>query len=512
MGEIPQYPHYDSESSESEKDSIDASFELIIGSLEFMCEKSFKYLPMMRDAVNEYKPVIDTFKKAQEKYSEFPKYLTVNCDLYEINSLLQEEFSKEYEASLNAFISSLDKIFPDNIVEVNVPKYCNLEKGYEIPNVKKFQHNNNLTPDYADSEYMKFVAETKEKVVDRAKEEDSYVLPENFEVSQFEYNPEFKDRKHLHKLLNSFLKRKDNNAMGGDGAKVFFDCKKDLPLAKNILNFVEKMKVPDVESLSREYVEFIAKENYPKVRSLAKSIAEEKMKSILEDELKILSEKLKTYEVAGEFAGKSLKKVAKEKKSNKSELEKDRQSIEVGLKAGDAVILDRETFPWLKEDSIVDVLHVEQSNGETVVAVVDARTEEAKKIEHKMAGYENAEKKQRILSVIMDKLIMAAKCVATSEDNSIGLPIGIEKKIKELYPFIIYAWKDQTHNAKRVYMSKVSVKDMPDGSESKESFQEAGVTELVLFLGACDKQRQKLLLPLFTGGDSQEAVRYGAGK
>ena len=512
MGEIPQYPHYDSESSESEKDSIDASFELIIGSLEFMCEKSFKYLPMMRDAVNEYKPVIDTFKKAQEKYSEFPKYLTVNCDLYEINSLLQEEFSKEYEASLNAFISSLDKIFPDNIVEVNVPKYCNLEKGYEIPNVKKFQYNNKLTSDYADSEYMKFVAETKEKVVDRAKEEDSYVLPENFEVSQFEYNPEFKDRKHLHKLLNSFLKRKDNNAMGGDGAKVFFDCKKDLPLAKNILNFVEKMKVPDVESLSREYVEFIAKENYPKVQALAGSMAEEKMKTILEDELKILSEKLKTYEVAGEFAGKSLKKVAKEKKSNKSELKKDRQSIEVGLKAGDAVILDRETFPWLKEDSIVDVLHVEQSNGETVVAVVDARTEEAKKIEHKMAGYENAEKKQRILSVIMDKLIMAAKCVATSEDNSIGLPIGIEKKIKELYPFIIYAWKDQTHNAKRVYMSKVSVKDMPDGSESKESFQEAGVTELVLFLGACDKQRQKLLLPLFTGGDSQEAVRYGAGK
>ena len=399
------------------------------------------------------------------------------------------------------------------MAEVNVPKYCNLEKGCEIPNVKKFQHNNNLTPDYADSEYMKFVAETKEKVVDRFEEEDSCALSENFEVSQSEYNPELKDRKDLRKLLSSFLKRKNNNAIGGDGDEVFFDCEKDLPLAKNILNFVEKkMKVSDVESLTREYVEFIAKENYPKVRSLAKSIAEEKMKSILEDELKILSEKLKTYEVAGEFAGKSLKKVAKEKRSNKSELEKDRQPIEVGLKAGDAVILDSETFPWLKEDSIVDVLHVEQGNNSTVVAIIDTRTEEAKKIEHKMAGYENAEKKQRILPAIMDKLIMAAKCVATSEDNSIGLPIGIEKKIKELYPFIIYAWKDQTHNAKRVYMSKVSIKDMPDGSEAKESFQEAGVTELVLFLGACDKQRQKLLLPLFTGGDSQEAVKYGAGK
>lgn len=512
MSEVSEHSYHDSESSGSEKDSIDVSFELIIGSLEFMCENSFKYLPEMGGAVDKYRSVIDTLEQAQKKYSEFPKYLSINYDLHEINFLLQEEFNRAYKTSREDFISSLDKVFPVNMAEVNVPKYCNLEKVCEIPNVKKFQHNNNLTPDYADSEYMKFVSETKEKVVDRFEEEDSCALPENFEVSQSEYNPELKDRKDLRKLLSSFLKRKNNNAIGGDGDEVFFDCEKDLPLAKDILNSVEKIKVSDVESLTREYVEFIAKENYPKVRALAKSIAEEKMKSILEDELKILSEKLKTYEVAGEFAGKSLKKVAKEKRSNKSELEKDRQPIEVGLKAGDAVILDSETFPWLKEDSIVDVLHVEQGNNSTVVAIIDTRTEEAKKIEHKMTGYENDEKKRDILPIIKDKLIMAAKCVVTSEDKSIGLPIGIEKKIKELYPFIIYAWKDQTHNAKRVYMSKVSVKDMPDGSESKESFQEAGVTELVLFLGACDKQRQKLLLPLFTGGDSQEAVKYGAGK
>lgn len=512
MGEIPEYSYYDSESSESEKDSVYEIFVTVINFLEYIYEKVPKDSSMFKNLVEKYGDVINTLKQAKDAYDQFPEYLEIRYDFDEVSSRLKEEFNKEYESSLNAFMSSLDKIFPANIAEVNVPKYCNLEKGYEIPNIKKFQHNNNLTSDYADSEYMKFVAETKEKVADRAKEEDSYVLPENFEISQFEYNPEFKDRKHLYKLLNSFLKHKNNNAMGGDGVEVFFDCEKDLPLAKNILNFVEKMKVPDTEFLSREYVEFIAKENYPKVRALAGSMAEEKMKSILEDELKILSEKLKTYEAAGEFAGKSLKKAVKKKRPNKSKPEKDRQSIEIGLKAGDVVILDRETFPWLKEDSIVDVLHVEQGNDGTVVAVVDARTEEAKGIEHEMTGYENDEKKQGILTIIKDKLIMAAKCVATSKDNSIGLPIGIEKKIKELYPFIIYAWKDRSHNAKRVYMSKVSVKDMPDGSEAKESFQEAGVTELVLFLGACDKKRQKLLLPLFTGGDSQEAVKYGAGK
>ena len=360
---------------------------------------------------------------------------------------------------------------------------------------------------------MKFVAETKEKVVDRFEEEDSCVLPENFEVSQSEYNPELKDRKDLRKLLSSFLKRKNNNAIGGDGDEVFFDCEKDLPLAKNILNFIEKkMKVPDVESLTREYVEFIAKENYPKVRALAKSIAEEKMKSILEDELKILSEKLKTYEVAGEFAGKSLKKVAKEKRPNKSKLEKDRPSIEVGLKAGDAVILDSETFPWLKEDSIVDVLHVEQGNDSTVVAIIDTRTEEAKKIEHEMTGYENNEKKQDILPIIKEKLIMAAKCVATSRNKSVGLPVGLKNnKSKELYPFIIYAWKDRAHDAKRVYMSKVSVENMSDKSETKRSLQETGVTEVILFLGACDKQNQKSLVALFMDGDARDAAKYGAG-
>ena len=175
------------------------------------------------------------------------------------------------------------------------------------------------------------------------------------------------------------------------------------------------------------------------------------------------------------------------------------------------MILDSETFPWLKEDSIVDVLHVERGGDGTVVAVVDARTEEAKKVEHKMTGYENDEKKRDVLPIIKDKLTMAAKCVATSEDKSVGLPIGLNNRLKELYPFIIYAWKEQTHNAKRVYVSKVSVEDMPDESETKKSLQKAGVTEMVLFLGACDKQNQEPLVALFIDGNSRDAAKYGAG-
>ena len=477
---------------------------------------------MLKDLVEKYKDVISMLKQAKDAYDQSPEYLDIRYDFDEVSSRLKEEFNKECKASLDVFISSLDKIFPDNIAEVNVPKYCNLE-GRKIPTVKKFQRNNNLSPDVADSEYMQLTLETKRSVIDRIYKKDSAFPPIEFGVSRPEYDPVREKTHHLVELLTNFsmLKADELEAMSGNesGARMerieaFFNYERDLAWAEVILGCADEMRDLDEESLVREYTEIVFEENCPNAQTLAKSVVEEKMKSILEGELKVLSEKFRTYEAAGEIASRSLKKVAKRKRSSKPKptIEKSSsQLVEIGLKAGDAVILDSETFPWLKEDSIVDVLHVECGGDGTVVAVVDARTEEAKKVEHKMTGYENDEKKRDVLPIIKDKLIMAAKCVATSEDKSVGLPIGLNNRLKELYPFIIYAWKEQTHNAKRVYVSKVSVEDMPDESETKKSLQEAGVTEVVLFLGACDKQNQESLVALFIDGDSRDAAKYGAG-
>ena len=506
MSEIPEYPYHDGESSASEKDSVYDFFGTFINFFELIYEKVPKDLPKFKDLIEKHKDVISTLKQAKDAYDQSPKYSEIRYDFGEVSSRLTEEFNKEYEASLNAFMSSLDKIFPANIAEVNVPKYCNFE-GCKIPKVKKFQRNNNLNPDVADSEYIRLALGTKKAVIDGVYEEDDTSSSIEFEISQPEYFSALKS--------NEFdAMRESKVGVRMERVEDFFNYERDLKWANAILDCVNEMKDLNEESWARKYTEIVFEENCSNVQTFAKSMVEEKAKLILERELRVLSEKFTTYKVAPEIARNSLGKATKKKRSNKPEsrAEESSRPVEIGLKAGDVVELDNETFPWLKEDSIVNILHIEQGNGGTVVAVVDARTKEAKGIEHEMTGYENNEKKRDILPVIEDKLIMAAKCVATSKDNSIGLPIGIEKKIKELYPFIIYAWKDRSHNAKRVYMSKVSVKDMPDGSESKESFQEAGVTELVLFLGACDKKRQKLLLPLFTGGDSQEAVKYGAGK
>ncbi|WP_338503447.1 hypothetical protein [Candidatus Minimicrobia sp. QA0096] len=522
MSEIPEHSCHDSESSESEKDSVCEIFDTVINFLEYIYEDVSKDSSIFKDLVEKYKPVIDSLKQAKDAYDQSPEYLEIRYDFYEVSSRLKEEFNKEYKASLNAFISSLDKIFPAKIAEVNVPKYCNLE-GHKIPKVKKFQRNNNLSPDAADSEYIQLTLETKETVIDSVHEKDDTSSFIEFEVSQPEYDPVRENTDRLVKLLADFsgIKYDEFNAMLESNVDVrmerveaFFNYERDLEWAKTILDCADGMRDLDEELLAREYTEIVFEENCPNVRTLAKSVVEEKMESILEGELKVLSEKFRTYEVAGEIASGSLKKVAKRKRSNKSKPtieEGSSQLVEIGLKAGDAVTLDSETFPWLKEDSIVDVLHVERGGDGTVVAVVDARTEEAKKVEHKMTGYENDEKKRDILPIIKDKLTMAAKCVATSEDKSVGLPIGLNNRLRELYPFIIYAWKEQTHNAKRVYVSKVSIEDMPDESETKKSLQEAGVTEVVLFLGACDKQNQESLVALFIDGNSRDAAKYGAG-
>ena len=388
MSEIPGHSYHDSESSGSEKDSVCEIFDTVINFLECIYEDVPKDSSMFKDLVEKYEPVIDMLKQAKDSYDQSPEYLEVRYDFDEVSSRLREEFNKEYKASLDAFISSLDKVFPAKIAEVNVPKYCNLE-GYKIPTVKKFQRNNNLRPDVADSEYIQLTLETKRSVIDRVYKKDSTSSSVELGVSRPEYDPVREKTHHLVELLTNFsmLKADELEAMSGNesGARMerieaFFNYERDLAWAEVILGCADEMRDLDEELLAREYTEIVFEENCPNARTLAKSIAEEKMKSILEGELKVLSEKFRTYEAAPEIASRSLEEVAKKatkrRGSNKPKptIEKgDSQPVEIGLKAGDAVILDSETFPWLKEDSIVNVLHIERGGDGTVVAVVDAR-------------------------------------------------------------------------------------------------------------------------------------------
>ena len=454
-----------------------------------------------------YGEVLGLFQQIEEEYNRLPDCIEIDFDIEEVKESLRSIFNVTYEKFIR---ENLSVVFPEKLAEVNIPEFCQAGE-YVIPDVRRWQHANKISPELADREYMDFITEARKAVTNRLTKDGAFGLPDDFTITRPEYIPGNDGKMKLSSFLEDFKRRKlkevedeECNGINPEG---------DLKFANSVLEFIKSIKLPSEEELAKQYKEATINENSPVVRSLAESMAKEHLSGVLDNALRVLSEKLNSYEVAPEIAGESLRKATKKKRSNKpkSRAEEDSRPVEIGLKAGDAVILDSETFPWLKEDSIVDVLHVECGGDGTVVAVIDARTEEAKKIEHKMTGYENDEKKRDILPIIKDKLTMAAKYVATSEDKSVGLPVGLNNRLKELYPFIIYAWKEQTHNAKRVYVSKVSVEDMPDESETKKSLQEAGVTEVVLFLGACDKQNQESLVALFIDGDSRDAAKYGAG-
>ena len=456
-----------------------------------------------------YGEVLGLFQQIEEEYNRLPDCIEIDFDIEEVKESLRSIFSGTYEKFIR---ENLSVVFPEKLAKVNIPEFCKAEE-HVIPDVKRWQHANKIiSPELADSEYMDFIAEAREAVTKSLTKDGAFGLPDDFIITRPEYIPGNDGKMRLSSLLEDFKCRKLKEVEDEECKGI--NPEGDLKFANSVLKFIKSIKLPSEEELAKQYKEATIKENSPVVRSLAESMAKEYLSEALGDALGVLSEKLNSYEMAPEIAGESLRKATKKKRSNKPKptIEKgDSQPVEIGLKAGDTVALDGETFPWLKEDSIVDVLHVERGGDGTVVAVIDARTEEAKKVEHKMTGYENDEKKRDILPIIKDKLTMAAKCVATSEDKSVGLPIGLSNRLKELYPFIIYAWKEQTHNAKRVYVSKVSVEDMPDENETKKSLQEAGVTEMVLFLGACDKQNQESLVALFIDGDSRDAAKYGAG-
>ena len=478
--------------------------EFIIKHVPFLVEGE----ELRGECQEAYEKVLELFQQIEEEYNNLPDCIEIDFDIEGVKESLRSIFNGTYEKFIRENISV---IFPEKLAEVNVPEFCQDGK-YVIPDVRRWQHANKIiNPELADSKYMDFIAKAREAVADSLTKDEAFGLPDDFTITRPEYIPGNDGKMELSSLLKDFEHRKLKEVEGVECKGI--NPKGDLKFANRVLEFIKSIELPSKEELAKQYKDATINENIPVVRSLAESMAKEHLSEALGDALGVLSEKLNSYEMAPEIAGESLRKATKKKRSNKpkSRAEEDSRPVEIGLKAGDAVILDSETFPWLKEDSIVDVLHVERGGDGTVVAVIDARTEEAKKVEHKMTGYENDRNKRSILPVIKDKLIMAAKYVATSEDKSVGLPVGLNNRLKELYPFIIYAWKDQTHNAKRVYVSKISVEDMPDESDTKKSLQEAGVTEVVLFLGACDKQNQKSLVSLFIDGDSRDAAKYGAG-
>lgn len=502
---------YVEKSSKSTEDDTGELIHIIIKYLNDLIRK----IPFLIDGEEtrgkyqqSYQEVVDVFEGIKTKYQEISDGIEICFDSEDVYELMRNAFYEEYDLSIERFKSSLNGIFPSNLAEANIPKNCR-NNDYNIPNIKRWQHSKNLPPDVADKEYIRFTKEAKDGIISDLSAEERPVFPADFAVDYPERFADDNDRRILATSLVSFVECQKE-----DGGALNYE--RDLKSANRILDFINRVKVPNKEQLTREYIDATIEANCQKVRSLAKLMAQQKTSEILGNRLALLAEKLNGYEAAPELATKALKRKRKKKKKKKKSPQENgevgsqnTQAAEVKLKVSECIKLDREIFPWLDED-VAKVLCIERgSNGTTVV--VDARTEATKGVEHNIDGYKTEKQQQNILSIFYEKLKFAAKLISTSDSKLYDRWGTLKCRNKTQYPFNILGWKPMASDARRLYVSDVTVDMLPDGP-TKSALVELGISHLLMLLGICDKNHQPELLSKFTGRDTRTEAVNGAGK
>lgn len=456
-----------------------------------------------------YGKILGLFQQIEKEYNSLPDCIEIDFDIEEVKESLRSIFNGTYEKFIRENISV---IFPEKLAEVNVPEFCQDGK-YVIPDVRRWQHANKIiNPELADSKYMDFIAKAREAVADSLTKDEAFGLPDDFTITRPEYIPGNDGKMELSSLLKDFEHRKLKEVEGVECKGI--NPKGDLKFANRVLEFIKSIELPSKEELAKQYKDATINENIPVVRSLAESMAKEHLSEALGDALSVLSEKLNSYEVAPKIAAESLNKAKKRKRKKQSRQDncevsgQDFQATEVNLKVGDYIELSHETFPWL-DDEMAKVLYIKRS-GNDVTIVVDARTEAAKRIEHRMSGYETKKKQKSILPSLYNKLKLAAEIVATSDSGLRDSWTTLRYRDKNKYPFSIFSWKAQTSDALRMYVSHIAV-DKVDDESVRKILEENGVTHLLMLLGACDKNNQEELLPVFTGRTRRIEAADGAG-
>ena len=456
-----------------------------------------------------YEKVLGLFQQIEKEYNRLPDCIEIDFDIEEVKESLRSIFNGTYEKFIR---ENLSVVFPEKLAEVNISEFCQAGE-YVIPDVGRWQYANKIiSSELADREYMRFIAEAREAVTKRLTKDGAFGLPDDFIITRPEYIPGNDDKMKLSSFLEDFKRRKlkevedeECNGINPEG---------DLKFANSVLEFIKSIKLPSEEELAKQYKEATIKENIPVVRSLAESMAKEHLSESLDDALRVLSEKLNGYEVAPKIAAESLNKAKKRKRKKQSRQDncevsdQNIKATEVNLKVGDYIELSHETFPWL-DDEMAKVLYIKRS-GNGVTVVVDARTEAVKRIEHRMSGYETKKKQKSILPSLYNKLKLAAEIVATSDSGLRDSWTTLRYRDKNKYPFSIFSWKAQTSDALRMYVSHIAM-DKVDDESVRKILEENGVTHLLMLLGACDKNNQEELLPVFTGRTRRIEAADGAG-
>lgn len=427
--------------------------------------------------------------------------------LGQLEDLAQRAYYTEYLRS----VQEIKRIFPDNIAEVNVPKECETR----VPGIRVWQRKTGIkVAEQANLAYMGLATEARRGVERDVKLiDDVYVLQDPDLVM-----PDDKMDGTLRELVALLIAYKDQrvaiNAKVGnaDNSEQWrLTLERYASMMDEINNLdrlhgekLDKRTTTTIDELTSRYVQSIVSANKNEVVDSARRAARGRFISIVEEYLDMLKFSLDNYTAVPDLAVISLEADTKRKRKHRAEDSAERndevskQVREVLFKHGDELFVESDLFPWLGGEIIRPVLmtYIGINGG---VAVLDMRTPDVTAIEHKMAGYKSAERRSGLLPIIEEKLQKIARAMADGDQTLSSLKHLKHRNDTDKYPLPISYWGNITSNATRVYVSRLNVANMPE-SEMKQELSKKNVDELLLFIGACDKQHQEELLKRFCWG------------
>ena len=147
-----------------------------------------------------YGKVLRLFQQIEEEYNRLPDCIEIDFDIEEVKESLRSIFNGTYEKFIR---KNLSVVFPENLAEVNILEFCQAEE-YAIPDVRRWQHANKISPELANREYMRFIAEARETVTDSLTEDGAFGLPDDFIITRPERIPGNDGKMKLSSLLEDF--------------------------------------------------------------------------------------------------------------------------------------------------------------------------------------------------------------------------------------------------------------------------------------------------------------------
>lgn len=193
-----------------------------------------------------YGKVLGLFQQIEEEYNRLPDCIEIDFDIEEVKESLRSIFNGTYEKFIR---ENLSVVFPEKLAKVNIPKFCQAEE-YVIPDVGRWQYANEIiSPELADREYMRFIAEAREAVTKSLTKDGAFGLPDDFTITKPKYIPGNDDKMKLSSFLEDFKCRKlkevedeECNGINPEG---------DLKFANRVLEFIKSIKLPSKEELAK---------------------------------------------------------------------------------------------------------------------------------------------------------------------------------------------------------------------------------------------------------------------